>query len=117
MPKTPGNLYGLYLKDDIALSDTLTLTPGLRYDRYEYKPRSGTSGYVLAGDSVMLTENKDSNWACLLYTSRPFQSDSSDYLLIRLITVIDPALAGSFFVCSLTLARQQQPADSYQSST
>lgn len=63
MPKTPGNLYGLYLKDDIALSDTLTLTPGVRYDRYEYKPKSGTSGYVLAGDSVMLTENKDSNWS------------------------------------------------------
>lgn len=63
MPKTPGNLYGLYLKDDIALSDTLTLTPGVRYDRYEYKPKSGTSGYVLAGDSVMLTENKDSKWS------------------------------------------------------
>lgn len=28
MPKTPGNLYGLYLKDDIALSDTLTLDAG-----------------------------------------------------------------------------------------
>ncbi|MGE8361128.1 TonB-dependent hemoglobin/transferrin/lactoferrin family receptor [Pseudomonas sp.] len=69
MPKTPGTLYALYLKDDISLSDTLTLTPGLRYDRYEYKPKSNTSGYVLGGDSVMLTENKDSKWSGSLLLS------------------------------------------------
>ncbi|MFG0419337.1 TonB-dependent hemoglobin/transferrin/lactoferrin family receptor [Pseudomonas sp. zjy_8] len=63
MPKTPGTLQGLYLKDEIALSDTLTLTPGVRYDHYAYKPSSSTSGYVLAGDSVMLSENKDAKWS------------------------------------------------------
>ncbi len=69
MPKTPGTLYALYLKDEIALTDALTLTPGLRYDRYAYKPKSNTSGYVLDGDSVMLTENKDSNWSGSLLLS------------------------------------------------
>lgn len=63
MPKTPGTLYALYLRDEIGLGETLTLTPGLRYDHYQYKPRSNTSGYVLGGDSVMLTENKDSKWS------------------------------------------------------
>jgi hemoglobin/transferrin/lactoferrin receptor protein len=63
MPRTPGTLYALYLKDEIDLSDSLTLTPGLRYDRYAYKPKSNTSGYVLDGDSPMLTENEDAKWS------------------------------------------------------
>ncbi|GIZ12243.1 TonB-dependent hemoglobin/transferrin/lactoferrin family receptor [Pseudomonas sp. NCCP-436] len=69
MPKTPGTLYGLYLKDEISLTDNLTLTPGIRYDRYEYRPESGTSDYVLAGDSVMITDNKDSSWSGSLLLS------------------------------------------------
>ena len=60
MPKTPGTLYALYLKDAISLSDELVLTPGLRYDRYEYNPSKSTSGYVLDSDSSMLRDNKDS---------------------------------------------------------
>lgn len=60
MPKTPGTLYALYLKDTISLSDSLTLTPGLRYDRYAYRPSKNTTGYVLASDSAMLRDNEDS---------------------------------------------------------
>lgn len=59
MPETPGTTLALWLRDDIRLSNTLTLTPGLRYDRYEYKPEN-TNGFTHTGNSSIVADNKDS---------------------------------------------------------
>lgn len=62
MPKTPGATQALWLRDDIRLSESLTLSPGLRYDRYQYKPEN-TPGYAHAGNSSIVADNKDSKWS------------------------------------------------------
>ncbi len=62
MPKTPGTAYAFYLKDDIGLSDSLTLTPGIRYDRYAYKPKS-TSGFEQNDNTRLIKDNKDAKWS------------------------------------------------------
>lgn len=60
MPKTSGSSYAVHIKDAITLREGLTLTPGLRYDAYQYKPSRSTTNYVLTDNSVMFNENEDS---------------------------------------------------------
>ena len=38
IPTVDREIYGLFLQDEIALTDKLTVTPGVRWDKYEYKP-------------------------------------------------------------------------------
>ncbi|WP_196221295.1 TonB-dependent hemoglobin/transferrin/lactoferrin family receptor [Sansalvadorimonas verongulae] len=38
IPKVDAKKYGLFVQDEIQVTDRLTVTPGLRYDRYEYNP-------------------------------------------------------------------------------
>ncbi|GAA4648064.1 TonB-dependent hemoglobin/transferrin/lactoferrin family receptor [Kistimonas scapharcae] len=56
VPKVDATRYGIFLQDEIAVTDRLTVTPGVRYDTYKYKP-STTTGFT--------TENEkadDSKW-------------------------------------------------------
>ncbi|ENO84240.1 TonB-dependent hemoglobin/transferrin/lactoferrin family receptor [Thauera linaloolentis] len=59
MPRTPGTAWAVFLRDEIALNDTLHLTPGLRYDSYRFDPRR-TSGYVQNDNARILRDNEDS---------------------------------------------------------
>ncbi|THF61791.1 TonB-dependent hemoglobin/transferrin/lactoferrin family receptor [Pseudothauera nasutitermitis] len=59
MPKTPGTSWALFLKDEIALNDALSLTPGLRYDSYRFDPRR-TSDYGQNDNPSILKDNEDS---------------------------------------------------------
>ncbi|MCX5495070.1 TonB-dependent hemoglobin/transferrin/lactoferrin family receptor [Kaistia dalseonensis] len=43
-PEAKGTTLAIYARDDIALTDQVTLTPGLRFDWYEQKPQE-TDGY------------------------------------------------------------------------
>lgn len=56
MPRTPGTAWALSIRDDIALRDTLQLTPGLRYDRYRFDPRR-TGDYGQNGNPRILRRN------------------------------------------------------------
>ncbi|WP_211825479.1 TonB-dependent hemoglobin/transferrin/lactoferrin family receptor [Kistimonas asteriae] len=50
IPKVDSLTYGIFAQNDIQVTDRLSITPGIRYDHYEYKPKSN-SGYT--------TEQKD----------------------------------------------------------
>jgi hemoglobin/transferrin/lactoferrin receptor protein len=43
-PDADGTTVGLYVRDDIAINDKFTLTPGLRYDWYQQTPQA-TEGF------------------------------------------------------------------------
>ncbi|MCX8996619.1 TonB-dependent hemoglobin/transferrin/lactoferrin family receptor [Rhizobiaceae bacterium BDR2-2] len=44
MPKVEGNRLGLYVEDEVAFAETgFKLTPGLRFDWYDYDPSGSTS--------------------------------------------------------------------------
>ncbi|WP_461538742.1 TonB-dependent hemoglobin/transferrin/lactoferrin family receptor [Spongorhabdus nitratireducens] len=46
--------YGLFAQDDIQINDRLTITPGLRYDRFKYDPKAE------AGSPTQIKDAKDS---------------------------------------------------------
>jgi len=43
MPKSEGTHFALYASDEIRLNPTVTLTPALRYDHYQEKPKNNAS--------------------------------------------------------------------------
>ena len=43
IPKVTARNYGIYLQDEIQLSDRLMLTPGIRYDKYSYRPKGNAT--------------------------------------------------------------------------
>lgn len=62
MPNTPGSSQGLWFRDDISLGKSLTLSPGLRYDHYEYRPEN-TPGYAHANNASIVADNSASHWS------------------------------------------------------
>ena len=44
IPKVDVLKYGLFLQDDIQISENLTVTPGIRYDSFKYDPSSTIDG-------------------------------------------------------------------------
>lgn len=56
IPKTDGKKYGLYLQDEIQLTDSWSVSLGIRYDRYEYNPEgsmnNGDPAQKSSGDKV-----------------------------------------------------------------
>lgn len=46
VPQTTGNQYALWLQNTLGFAGgQFSLTPGIRYDYYEYKPAQGSGGY------------------------------------------------------------------------
>lgn len=50
IPRVDALNYGLFLQDDIALTDRLTLIPGVRYDSFDYSPKGKTNTGEIAKD-------------------------------------------------------------------
>ena len=51
IPKTDATKYGVYFQDEIQLTSRWTVSPGIRYDKYEYNPEGNTNLGEPAEDS------------------------------------------------------------------
>ncbi len=60
--------YGVYAQNEIALSDALTIVPGIRYDRYDINP-----------DNVGLRDQTNSEWSPKIAANYIFDPNWSGY--------------------------------------
>ncbi|CAM3464475.1 TonB-dependent hemoglobin/transferrin/lactoferrin family receptor [Parendozoicomonas haliclonae] len=44
IPEVSRNVYGVFIQDEFQVTDKLTVTPGVRYDKYSYKPSQRVDG-------------------------------------------------------------------------
>ena len=51
IPHIDRYIYGLFLQNELTLLDNLTVTPGIRYDRYNYKPSRRVDGQTFERSS------------------------------------------------------------------
>lgn len=57
-PDTDYTLSGLFIQDEIAISDRFSLIPGLRFDRYQLTPASGDPLFASAKSPATLSGSK-----------------------------------------------------------
>ena len=53
VPETERETFSVYIRDDVALSDRLTINAGLRFDSTEYSPKLNATFVDTSGESVM----------------------------------------------------------------
>lgn len=75
VPQTTGNKYGLWLQNTVGFAgNTFSLTPGVRYDYYNYNP-SSASGYQGNPTATTFSANSSDAWSPkLLATWAPTKS-------------------------------------------
>lgn len=68
IPETTGNQYALWLENTVGFAqDRFTLTPGLRYDHYEYSP--STDSFGNNNTATQWQSNSGSAWSPKLLTN------------------------------------------------
>lgn len=70
VPQTTGNQYSFWLQNTVGFDDgKYALTPGIRYDYYEYKPAQGSGGYDGNPVATSYPSNSASAWSPKLVAS------------------------------------------------
>lgn len=78
-PNTDYTLTGLFVQDVIALAPKLTLTPGLRWDRFELSPQGNDPLYTNTQPLVTLKDDELSPKLGLLWQWQPMLSFVAQY--------------------------------------
>ncbi|GAB7126919.1 TonB-dependent receptor [Silvimonas sp. JCM 19000] len=65
VPVTTASQWGVFAQDEIGLGRGFTLTPGLRYDRYEQNPEVDAvlAAQIAAGAGIAPKDQSDSKWS------------------------------------------------------
>ena len=64
VPQTTGNQYALWLENTVGFAgDVFSLTPGIRYDYYQYTPAQGSGGYDGNPVATNFSSSSGSAWS------------------------------------------------------